>query len=397
MPRDAINNAVKIAFLYNHDISHQIAHSAPIAVEMVKNHPEIDVTIITSSDTQNAMVAEIFRKAKVTTPKIVRLALPGWAEAIDKVARYFAPFRRVAHLYCNVRLFRQFDAIIAPETTTALLKTRFGLKGVKLIYTQHGAGDAAVGFKSVIRDYDFVLASGEKVRDRLLSLGCITEKGHAVIGYPKFDLIAQSGVKKPKLFANDNPVVLYNPHCNPNLSSWYDWKDDVLDFFAQNPQYNLIVAPHVMLFQRRIHISLDGGKIRWRGDIPEKYLKCSNIHFDLGGTACLDMTYTLAADIYIGDVSSQVYEFMIHARPCLFLNPQQVEWRNNDSFAHWKYGQVIDDVDRLGDCLERAESGFSRYRPVQEAGFKKTFDLGDVSSSVRAANAIPEFLMGAEA
>ena len=338
------------------------------------------------------MVLEIFKRAKVSPPKIIRIGLPRWAEAIDKLARYFAPFRRIANLFCNKALFESFDAIIAPETTTSMLKTRFGLKGVKLIYTQHGAGDAAIGFQPVIRAYDFVLASGEKVRDRLLSLGCITQKGHAVIGYPKFDLITQSGVEKPKLFANDNPVILYNPHCNPNLSSWFDWRDDILDFFAENPQYNLIVAPHVMLFQRRIHISLDGGKVRWRGDIPEKYLKCSNIRFDLGGAACLDMTYTLAADVYIGDVSSQVYEYLIRARPCLFLNPQEIEWQGNDSFAHWHYGQVITDISKLGDYLEKAESGFAEYRPVQEAGFKKTFDLTETSSSERAAQAIPDFL-----
>ena len=194
----------RVAFLYNHDISHQVAHSAPIAVELTRNHPDVDVSIITSSDEQNSMVLEIFKRAKVSPPKIIRIGLPRWAEAIDKLARYFAPFRRIANLFCNKALFESFDAIIAPETTTSMLKTRFGLKGVKLIYTQHGAGDAAIGFQPVIRAYDFVLASGEKVRDRLLSLGCITQKGHAVIGYPKFDLITQSGVEKPKLFAKAN-------------------------------------------------------------------------------------------------------------------------------------------------------------------------------------------------
>lgn len=383
---------IKVAFLYNHDISHQIAHSAPIAVELVRNHPDIDVSIITSSDVQYAMVREVFNKAKVTIPTMIRIALPTWAELFNSVVRYFMPFRRIAQLYFNKDLFAKFDALIVPETTTALLKTKLGLKGVKLIYTQHGAGDAAIGFKPIIRAYDFVLASGEKVRDRLLSLGCITKQGHAVIGYPKFDLITQSGVTKPKLFANDNPVILYNPHCNPNLSSWYDWKDDLLDFFVDNPQYNLIVAPHVMLFQRRIHISLGGGKIRWRSDIPIKYLKCSNIRFDLGGTACIDMTYTLAADIYMGDVSSQIYEFMIRARPCIFLNPHNIAWQDSDDFTHWNYGQVINAIEDMGSCIEQAESSFSHYRPIQEAGFKKTFNLNAVSSSVRAAQAIPDFL-----
>ena len=56
------------------------------------------------------------------------------------------------------------------------------------------------------------------------------------------------------------------------------------------------------------------------------------------------MTYMLAADIYLGDVSSQVYEFLLEPRPCIFLNGHNVPWQDNPYYSHWTLGQVIDDV-----------------------------------------------------
>ena len=40
------------------------------------------------------------------------------------------------------------------------------------------------------------------------------------------------------------------------------------------------------------------------------------------------MTYTKQADIYLGDVSSQVYEFMLKPRPCIFFNPENINYKN---------------------------------------------------------------------
>ena len=37
--------------------------------------------------------------------------------------------------------------------------------------------------------------------------------------------------------------------------------------------------------------------------------------------------YVRAASLYIGDASSQVYEFLERPRPCIFVNCHGVEWR----------------------------------------------------------------------
>ena len=72
---------------------------------------------------------------------------------------------------------------------------------------------------------------------------------------------------------------------------------DVFDFFVENSNYNLIFAPHVVLFKRFI---------RHKGFLPKKYYDTPNILIDTGSQASADMTYMLNSDIYLGDVSSQV-------------------------------------------------------------------------------------------
>jgi hypothetical protein len=282
--------------------------------------------------------------------------------------------------------------LVVPETTTALLKSRYGMTDTRLIYTHHGAGDRAVGFQSVIREFDFVLTPGAKVRDRLLEQGFIDSRNHAVVGYPKFDSANVSRSRLARLFDNDNPTVLYNPHFDPTLSSWYSMGNDILEFFADSRDYNLVFAPHVMLFQRRFHTSLETRRVRWRHSVAEKFLRCANIHIDLGSTRCVDMSYTLGCDIYLGEGSSQVYEFLVQPRPCIFLNAVGVSWKGDSSFLHWTLGPVVDDLSGLSRELRRATRDPSAYRDVQERVFADTFDQAGAAPASRAADEIAKFL-----
>ena len=104
------------------------------------------------------------------------------------------------------------------------------------------------------------------------------------------------------------------------------------------------------------------------------------------------MTYTLAADIYLGDVSSQVYEFLIAPRPCIFLDAQNRHWEHDPDFAFWKFGPVVRNITELDSALHTAQLEHAALRPVQDAAFKRTFDLQAVSSATRAAAAIASFL-----
>ncbi len=140
------------------------------------------------------------------------------------------------------------------------------------------------------------------------------------------------------------------------------------------------------------HISTEGGLPRRTPAIPDAARCAPNILVDPGSLASIDMTYTRAADIYLGDVSSLVYEFLVEPRPCLFFNRSKANWRDNENFVFWSTGDVLESPAELPAALARAQSDPMRYRAEQEHAFSDAFDLTDTPSSVRAAEAITGFL-----
>ena len=126
----------------------------------------------------------------------------------------------------------------------------------------------------------------------------------------------------------------------------------------------------------------------------ERFRGHPRIHIDLGGPAAIDMTYTRVANLYLGDVSSQIYEFLRTPRPVLFLNVHGVDWAGDESYRHWRYGPVLDEVEALPDAVGAAMASHGDYLAEQQAGFAASFDLQPRSSSLRAAEAIAVRLGG---
>jgi len=172
------------------------------------------------------------------------------------------------------------------------------------------------------------------------------------------------------------------------LSSWPGEGLAVLERFAADPRYNLIFAPHIRLFE--------GADPK---DVPSlaPFLDCPSIHLDLGSRAAIDMTYTRMADVYLGDASSKIYEFLRVRRPCLFLNTHHAEWRGDESYHHWLFGPVVEALTDIVGAIDVARESHPGYLPLQEEGFRNTFDLTGPSSSVRAAQAIEKLLIEAPA
>jgi len=313
-------------------------------------------------------------------------------KGLIKAANSVAPARRVMVLRNNLELLSTYDVFIVPESTSMLLKSQFGLNHLKFVLTHHGAGDRAVGEKDTIRDFDFVLISGEKREKRHRERGLIREGSYAVVGYPKFDFVSNDPVAL-NLFDNDNLTVIYNPHFDPHLSSWYNMGREVLEAFAKTPDINLIFAPHIMMFERRLHTSLEHKKVRLRKNLPEKFFNLPNIHIDLGSTRSVDMTYTRLADIYLGDVSSQIYEFLETRRPTIFLNSHNADWAGNPIYKYWSTGPVLDNVDTLIKTVRDSNGLHKEFIDAQNQAFNDTFGGGEGKPSVNAADAIADFLM----
>lgn len=381
---------LKLAFLYNHEVPHQVAHTAPVLREMLIRHPDIDVTVLTSTAEQKDIVLSGLGPDLAARTVFIDLDTTKSDRGLRRAANSVAPARRVSVLQENLHTLAKFDVFIVPESTSLLMKTQFGLEHLKFILTHHGAGDRSVSQKASIREFDFVLVAGEKDEKRHKEHGLIRDGAYAVAGYPKFDFVAHEGA--PKLFDNDNPVVLYNPHFDPHLSSWYTMGESVLDAFVANPDLNLIFAPHIMIYQRKIHTSVEHKRIRRPKPLPRRVLDRPNIHVDLGSTRSVDMTYTRAADIYLGDVSSQIYEFLHERRPTIFLNSHKANWRGNPLYLNWTTGPVLDEVDHLIEAVRGASETHADYLSAQNLAFEDTFDLTHGKSSVKAAQAVADWL-----
>jgi hypothetical protein len=390
MSSDSSSDPRRIGFLFNHDELHQVAHIAPIISALQRQAPTARVEVITSSDRQAEAVREFLDPA-LPTPAFWSIRPHAGTRLVEKMLGNMIPLNRLSSLKRSTDLFRQFDALVVPETTTTYLKKNNPSDRPKLIFFPHGAGDRSIGFSPEIRLFDYVLLPGAKTRDRMLAAGVIRPDNHRIVGYPKFEAYAD---RPPvRLFDNDRPTVLYNPHFDPLLSSWFRFGEPILDYFAQQNDYNLIFAPHVMLFQRKLLASVEHRLLKFRQRIDPRFAALDHIHIDTGSTRSVDMTYTNAADIYLGDVSSQIYEFIQTPRPAIFLNSHDAQWQGNANYEHWTFGPVLDDLAGLGATLAQASPLPDPFREAQTRAFAYSFDIdAHRPPSQRAAMAIAEFL-----
>jgi hypothetical protein len=373
----------RIGFLFNHSATHQVGHAAPFAFELSRRSANALVTIACTSEAQCAAAEKIGERYPGHRVAIVGLTVPWPRRAALAVAARFWFVGKRWMLASNLDFFRGFDAIVAPEKTFLQLRTRFGLSDLRLIHTRHGAGDREGSFDRRTREFDLTLVQGQKYLDRFAEHGHLREGHCAIVGYAKFEAYGNAE-KPPALFHNSRPTVLYNPHFDKRVSSWQRQGRAVLEWFAAQREYNLIFSPHVMLF-----------KHAWRRGmrVPRSIRSAPNIHIDLGTEASIDMTYTRAADIYLGDVSSQVYEFIAQPRPCVFLNAHRVAWQDSAYFSHWHFGPVIERADQLGSALASAQRDLACYEATQREAFAYTFSVDpERTAAERGADAILEFM-----
>lgn len=379
----------RICFLFNHDQLHQVAHSLPIALALAEGGAA-QVTLAVASE---ALAAHVRRLAgnRLAACRLVRLSLTSpVTRSMAGALEGLVPARKILLYRDNLAFFRQFDALVVSEKTSLLLKTRYGLDHLKIIHTRHGAGDRAIGFGRESAMFDLVLVSGAKIARRLEAEAGVDPARIRVVGYPKFDLFADGPPIALPFPDQTRPVVLYAPHPSPRLSSWFRMGQQVLDAFAGSDRFNLIFAPHVMLFQRRWTVTISPPAIR-RVRAPVSR-GASNIMVDPGSPASSDMSYTNRADLYLGDVSSQIYEYLVHPRPCMALNAHDVAWHGNADYAHWRAGPVMGPGADIIAAAEQALATHADYLPAQRALLADTFSITGRPAAVRSAEAIAAFM-----
>lgn len=381
---------MKIVFPYIAQI-HHIPHSFPLAAELSRK-PGCEVHIAYVSDEQEQLLLGLAALYPECPLHFERLKITALARFAHRFIQQNLPPKWFV-LLGNRRYFSQFAAAVVPERTSLLLKY-LGLPGLKLVYSQHGPPGRAITYAKNIRRFDFVLVPGVTQEKRMLAEGLMRPGAYHCGSYPKFDLLERLSGRPQPLFAEARPTVLYNPHFSTALSSWPKMGLQVLDFFAASRDYNLIFAPHIRLFdhhQHQLHAALD------------HYRALPHVHIDVGSRRSIDMSYTQAADIYLGDVSSQVAEFLVLPRPCVFLNAHAVDWQHSPDYLFWQTGPVLDALEQLPDALATATLTHERWRAAQQRYFCDCFSThfdskgkaALLGGSTQAANAIADFLQHA--
>lgn len=356
----------KIAFLAVSQ-AHQFLHWLPAALRLAEE-PGVEVTVLVSTSAGFDFIRSYDPERRLRMKRL-------WAPSIEPQDLFRPPARWLV-LLLNSWIISRYPTIITTEVTSSLLY-RVPWFRSRMIHLKHGAGDRSGGYNPKHADFDLTLVNGPKDKERLIERGLATDENCVVVGYGKFELVRE---KPDQLFSNDRPIALYNPHFDREVGSWIRHGREVVETMMKIPDWNFIVAPHV---------KVRGGP-RFRRTPP-------NIIVDRRSTRSIDMTYTQAADVYIGDASSQVYEFIRTPRPCIFLNLDRIDWRSNPAYAHWNLGQVIESVDELPAALARAQELQPKFEEAQRKLSAKSIEESEVPASERQARAILDFARSTDA
>jgi len=355
-------NSVKkrLAFLYFEEI-HHIPHFIGIASELSGNQ-DFKIDILTY-ELKHEVLFYFLDLLEAKNISVIQLEKPFVRKIIDYITGRKKP-SSVFFYKAYKKILLSYDALVFTEKNHKyLFKARKKAQKPFLIFTGHGP---------------LYLKNLEK-------LG-ILAKNTEIIGYPKFDLINFN--YKKTLFKDDKPVVIYNPHFNKLTSSWYKHGLEVLEYFYQSKEFNLIFAPHIYLFNRKGFLK--------PAAIPKKYFEAKNIYIDLGSVSSSDMSYALAADIYLGDVSSQVFEFVVRPRPCVFINSHRTAWQDDLNYRFWQMGLVIDGVGQLHEALQTDTETLTAFKEKQSAFLEENFLIDTKeTASQKGATAIKSYLEGA--
>ncbi|MDP1027539.1 hypothetical protein Q5H91_09970 [Sphingomonas sp. KR1UV-12] len=365
-----------IAFVYIAE-AYQVYHGAAIALDLMQR-PGVSVTSFYNEPETVHHLERVRRAWDAAPADYRRLHRSPLTRGLQRLRR-LGMFKDMV-LRDNARTLNRFDAIFAVENSVASVR-RLGVDRPRLIYSPHGFGDRARGFIPRIATFDYVLLAGPKTEARMLREGLVRPGDYALTGSVKLETGERLRDAEPLRLAAPGPTVLYNPHKEPRLTSWHRFVEPLLAGFAAQDDMNLVVAPHVKLFRRRTAAV----RARWEGRSTPSIL------IDTGSDRAVDTSYVAAADIYVGDVSSQVYEFLATPRPCVFLNAHRIAWRDDPSFAHWHLGDVVDDPTDLMAAIRAAPARHALYRDRQAA--LAAASLGDHHrSAARAADAIMGYL-----
>lgn len=363
----------RVGFLFIGGV-HHVFHTMPVACALA-SRPDVEVVVFAADAATERTIRHVLASAPEVQLGVERLQRFSLVDLLGNPS-----WSKLPMLWRNRRQLKKFEVLFTAERTSLALK-RMGLGRTRFVTIPHGAGDRAIAVEPRYRLFDRVLVAGAKHARRLVASGVKAERVRQV-GYPKAEFLGAIALRAPSIFEDDRPVVLFNPHFRPQLSC-LGMAREIVEEVTRAGTVNLIVAPHIRVFENASPQEIAD----W-----EALAAPGRVVVDTGSDRMIDMTYAAAADIYVGDVSSQSYEFLLLGyRPCVFVNAHGISWEEDPNYLFWHFGEVVTGAAQVPAAIARAPDQHHRFMPRQKAALEETFAPLQGSAD-RAADEVVELL-----
>lgn len=333
-----------IYFCFNQSI-HQIYHSLFVAIELSNCQDRYPVVILSTSHLASIIIE---RELAAVPNRVVfkRIRHPGY-QKIDFKVNWFV-------FWCRLFMDRPVAVVV-----TDYFDNVFRQLSVETIwlFIPHGLVNREFASHPHIHDYDMVFLPGERDKEELEKrIGPLRRV--EVVGYSKFDYFKYHQLPSLQLFLDKKPVILYNPHFEETLSSFFDLGYELLKELSDSSRYHVIFMPHPDLSRR----------------YPAQIERVRRLpHVVTTDRLRINLDYMAAADLYITDVSSSAFEWLHFDRPMIFVNSKRVTWQDSPYYPSWRLGEVAENVAEVVKAIEKALTGPDGYEEIRRGVYQKTF------------------------
>ena len=244
------------------------------------------------------------------------------------------------------------------------------------LFLEHGIGTKSTSFFSAIEKFDIYLVEGKQKYNRLKELYPQYINKVEMVGFSKFDLIVQFSLEEKKAYFDkygldiDKKTILYAPTFFP--SSIEKMADD---FPAEFQEYNIIVKPHYLTYERKKYKAQVKKLDKWNS-----YPNCAVMGLDEYNL----VPFLAIADVMISDESSAMFEFVALDKPVvsnryfkLRLSYYLMPWKLTKRIDKSKdfYRQLLDNAYNYKETIKYTKEALEFPSKLEEQRMKFSKDL----------------------
>ncbi len=354
----------RVLFLYRPGI-HHLFHSLYIAIEFSKIQNEYEVCILNTGLDMHKIIKPEIKRHNAKINYINRSIL---FSVMNKA------YTNIIKL--NKDIIRESDVILTASWGIPRYLQRYNLRDRFVIFTRHGANIGDNEYDKGLTEYDCVFITSKKMYVQLMELSILKNlKSYLMIDYCKFDYLFKNPGLKVNLFDNNLPVILYNPHFQNHRSSFYKDGEKIVNAILKSNKYNIILSPHPLI-----------NKWHFFKRIKLHFPKSDKLIKDWSSIHQVNFDYMRKADIYLGDTSSSIYEWLYFNKPMILYDSHNVDWKNIPFYKFWNWGYVVNNPEDLMDRLDRSMNGSDPFKKVRLE--TKNYIFGDIDGKASYRSAL---------